>query len=112
MSEELDKVDQYFHDSKISKPSEYIVASACIVQNTNTNQEIIIVGARHWDKLMRTQFKQMINVKIVHHKQGFVNQFGQYRTRKEALKIVQLNGQRFDAERNSSKTELFSEGVW
>lgn len=52
------------------------------------------------------------NVKVVHSKQGFINQFCQYRTRKEALEIVKANGQRFDPKRNGAKDELYSEVVW
>lgn len=108
---EMDEVDKYFKENNIKKPQEVIVAAACVVKNAN-DEEIIITGARHWDKIMRNIVDNMSDVKIVHEKQGFINQFGQYRTREESYKIVQENGQKFSQERNRSHKELYSEGVW
>ena len=38
--------------------------------------------------------------------QGFINQFGEFRTRVEAMKIVSSNGQDFDVDRNGGVDEL------
>jgi len=51
-------------------------------------------------------------MQLTNCEQGFINQFGDFLTREEALTIVQENGQRFNAERNGSTTELFSEGLY
>lgn len=44
--------------------------------------------------------------------QGFVDQFGNYLTRKQALYIVVENGQEINWDRNGSTTELYSEGLY
>jgi hypothetical protein len=45
--------------------------------------------------------------------QGFIDQFGRFYNRKEAMKAVLENGQPFSLKRNGgSGEELFSEGLY
>jgi len=44
--------------------------------------------------------------------QGFINQFGEFLTREEALDVVKESGQPFDIERNGHAHKLFSEGLY
>lgn len=94
-------------------PSEYIVCAA------NKYGDLILCGARHWDSIMHKQvdilgIEKFRSLRKEHgEQQGFINQFGEFRSREDAMKIVKYNGQKFDQERNggSSKT-LFSEGLY
>ena len=101
----------YWKDNGIAKPPEVIVCAA------NIYGDLILTGARHWDKVMRKQagsIPDFIDLrKEFGEVQGFINQFGEFRTRKEAMKIVIDNGQAFNKERNGGDIdELYSEGLY
>lgn len=72
----------------------------------------IIASARHHDKNMNAI------IKAVGHSgsramQGFIDQFGRFYTRKQAMKMVLKNDQRFDKDRNGGNGEdLYSEGLY
>lgn len=100
-------MSDYWKDNNIKKPAEIIVCAA----NRNSDG-VIICGARHWDMIMRTQAKFIRFAATDHWDQGFVNQFGEFRSRKEAFAIVSANGQPFDQSRNGSTDELYSEGLY
>ena len=55
----------------------------------------IICSPRHWDKIARAAVKNVSNPEDweTDIEQGFVDQFGQFLTREEALKIAQRNKQ-------------------
>ena len=64
----------------------------------------IILGVRHWDEFMHQQMNAILGLStsgdkdeeismIRGHEQGFVDQFGAFLTRKEALEIAKENGQ-------------------
>lgn len=73
----------------------------------------IICGARHWDMIMRLQVINYPKSKGSEWEQGFIDQFGFFHNRKEAMKIVKESGQPFNAERNGgSAEELYSEGLY
>jgi len=95
----------YWQENGLTKPQEIIVCAA------NYKDGTIFCGARHCDRVMRYQ-AAAANTTLTASKQGFINQFGEFLTREEALKIVLENGQPFNSERNGSKTELFSEGLY
>lgn len=83
-----------------------IVAAACIIDGT------IFVGARHFDPVMRAQIKRA-GLDPLSAEQGFIDQWGRYYTREEAMDVALVSGQPFDAERNSGNGEmLFSEGLY
>ncbi len=95
----------YWTENNIEKPQQIIV---CAANRYPTGE--ILVGARHWDNLMREQAEARgLGMEC---SQGFINQFGEFLTRKEAFAIVKSNGQAFDQERNGSDELLFSEGLY
>lgn len=99
-------MDDYWTKSGIEKPQQIVVCAANRLANG-----VIICGARHWDKIMRAQAEAM-GVKGGNEEQGFIDQFGDFLTREQAMGIVKQSGQRFDIDRNSGDTTLFSEGLY
>lgn len=83
----------------------HIVCSACKMADG-----LVIASPRHWDNVSRPIAKQL-NTKIC-NQQGFVCRFGTYWDRVQALKLVLMNGQPFDVNRNGSEDELYSEGLY
>ncbi len=80
---------------------------------------IIIAGPRHYDLVMKTQImpithceKRKRKINFNNAEQGFVDQFGKFYNREEALKVAKDAGQDIDFERNGSTTELYSEGLY
>ena len=95
----------YWQKNSIKKPQQIVVCAAIQVD------DVLLCGARHCDKVMRAQAKAMgISMKCA--KQGFIDQFGDFLTREEAMKIVKANGQPFNIKRNSGDVVLFSEGLY
>lgn len=89
-----------------------IVCAACKFGNT------IIAGPRHFDSVMRSQMlachensevKTLPKSKV---EQGFVDQFGEFWTRREAFYIATLNEQPINMERNGNNEILYSEGLY
>lgn len=79
--------------------------------------EHLLVGVRHFDKVMHKQLDKILldpteKVGVRDQVQGFIDNFGNFLDREEALKLVLSNGQHFDPKRNGSTTELFSEGLY
>jgi hypothetical protein len=73
---------------------------------------VILCGARHWDDVMCAQAEAM-GIKGGNEEQGFIDQFGTFLTREEAMQIVIESGQTFDADRNGGAgSALFSEGLY
>jgi len=94
---------------------EVIVCAA----NYNKEHDIIVCGVRHFDMIMHGQIHY---VNAVHYpkaqgsewKQGFVNQFGEFRDRKQALIIAREAGQLDNKVKsgNPNSDELFSEDLY
>jgi hypothetical protein len=90
-----------------------VVCAACQVG------DLILCGPRHWDSTMRKQAKA-----IQGHdgwesgwnkaEQGFVDQFGVFMTRKEAMQVAKAAGQVIDIDRGCGGDEraLYSEGLY
>ena len=74
----------------------------------------IVLGARHWDRTMNTHntaFEEFMDP--AEFDQGFIDQWGRFYTREEAMAAVKANGQPFNIERNGGQDrELFSEGLY
>jgi len=77
---------------------------------------VIVVGIRHLDTLMRQTIKAMYPdedggaiCRKFSREQGFVDQFGNFLTRKEALKIATEKDQIY---RVTNDNELFSENLY
>lgn len=97
----------------IGEPQRLIVASANKL--LYKDREIILVGIRHWDGLMRQQADAMglkpgTRTKEV---QGFVDNHGVFLDRKEALAVAIAAGQ-INTRRNKTfpEDELYSEDLW
>lgn len=78
---------------------------------------LIIAGARHFDNVMHGNVQRIFKTdnrayQCSMSEQGFIDQWGRFYTREDAFKIVQKNGQPFNAERNVSTIALFSEGLY
>lgn len=104
---------EYRKDNNTTKPQSWVVCAANKFPNG-----FIICGARHWDKIMHNAVEAIEDrkekgVKGGKEQQGFINQFGEFLTREEAMLLVKENGQRFDYERNGDQdNKLFSEGIY
>lgn len=90
-----------------------VVASAvkCMFRD---GTEKLVIGVRHWDGLMHVQ-GDLLEEKFggrVAEDQGFVDQYGIFMGRVEALQVVKESGQPFNPTRNGADDELYSEGVW
>ena len=102
----------YWKENGLIKPPSVIVSAAVRFPESG----LIVCGVRHFDKLMVdviTLLREggVLKEKSVYADQGFVNQFGEFLTREEALKIAVENDQ-IDWDRNGSNNELFSEGLY
>ena len=90
----------------------YIVCAACKIG------EIIFAGARHWDSVMLTQKRALTaagNALGPGHPelQGFIDQFGNFYDRKEALALCIRDDRVVDyAGQGGCTDELYSEGLY
>ncbi len=95
------------------KPKPIIVCAAI-----RDSENFIITGARHFDDIMHGQlamYNAFDNAPSKKWEQGFIDQFGKFHTRTEAMKIVKTGKQAFifNAERNGGNGfDLYSEGLY
>lgn len=92
-----------------------VVCAAC--RATLVGKEtIIIAGARHFDSVMRSQilaFDEHLLSQVKPWEQGFIDQFGVFMDRHEAMRVAKESGQELNFKRNGSDTtELYSEGLY
>ena len=94
-----------------NKNKRRVVCAAC------KHGDLIICGARHFDKVMNSQIRAMGQS----HKpygsewqQGFIDQYGVFMGRKEAMQIAKNAGQKIDVERGcgGDSETLYSEGLY
>ena len=95
-----------------------IVCAAIMIEKFNVesyNDDIILTRPRHWDFTMRIQAyclgldRKNKNFKEI--EQGFIDQFGKFYAREEALVIARRNNQiRFELDHETK--ELFSEMLY
>lgn len=98
---------KYWEETGYPPVQQVVVCAACLVDG------VIFCGARHWDDVMRAQCKAAGMNKIVEHEQGFIDQWGTFLSRKEAMIIANAAGQKVDIERcGGSTTTLYSEGLY
>lgn len=97
--------EDYWTKNNLIKPQQIVVCAAVKVG------DLILCGARHCDSVMRKQ-AEAADTSMKNGEQGFIDQFGDFIGRKEAMEIVKKNGQPFDIERNRGDTILFSEGLY
>ncbi len=81
------------------------MCAACKCPDTGT----VILGARHFDTTMHTTIRAL-GVKATKYEQGFIDQWGDFMDRKEALEVAK------DADQILEKTFpediLFSEDIY
>jgi len=102
-------MSDYWKDNNIEKPQQVVVCAAC------KKDSVIVAGARHFDNVMWSQFKKMNEPTPygVDWEQGFINQFGDFLTREEAMIIAQRAGQKIDYRGcGGSVSTLYSEGLY
>lgn len=100
---------EWFASKGVIKPTEIIVCAA-----NRRPDGLIVCGARHWDPIMRKVADNLDGEESGGRwEQGFINQFGEFRNREDAMKVVLNNNQPFNKDRNGgSGIELYSEGLY
>lgn len=74
---------------------------------------LIICGARHHDKVMNDVIRKLPDLVKNTRIQGFIDQFGVFMDRTEALEVAKAAGQNVDMERNGGNGKiLYSEGLY
>ena len=81
-----------------------------VVCAANKYGDIIVLGIRHFCPLMRKQLDAYCLKGSEPHKQGFVDQWGNFMTRKEALLVLQTNGRWIRDE--DYQNQLYSENLY
>jgi len=100
-------MSDYWKDNNIKKPQQFVVCAA------NKYGDLIIPSARHHDQVMNTIIKKIGTLKSIDCEQGFINQFGGFLTRKEAMNIAKEAGQNVNIKRcGGNESVLFSEGLY
>lgn len=91
----------------------WMVCAAC------RHGEMLVVGPRHFDPTMwlhleaRGCDRTFTKEHRLTMEQGFIDQWGRFYTREEAMGCVKASGQPFNLERNGGQdAELFSEGLY
>ena len=104
----------YWEEIGYEPVQQVVVCAACINQDSG----LIICGARHWDSVMSKVLKTLraegSTLRSYDFEQGFIDQWGTFLTRKEAMVIAKAAGQDIDIERGcgGSTTTLYSEGLY
>jgi hypothetical protein len=103
-------MSDYWKDNGLIKPQQVVVCAAC------RSGSVVIAGARHFDKVMLSQLVAIKSSRPLGNgwEQGFIDQFGDFLTREEAMKIAIASGQKVDIVRGcgGDKETLFSEGLY
>lgn len=82
-----------------------IVCAACLYQDGT-----IVASARHFDELMLKQLKKM-HLLPYEEQQGFIDQWGNFLDRKEAMMVARKQGQIY-RELYYETEELYSEMLY
>lgn len=89
-----------------------------IVCAANRYGKIVVLGVRHFHPTMLNQM-QLFRPEVLKAmkddkcEQGFVDQFGRFYSRKQAMDLVKSTGQKIDLNRNGGDgSELYSEGLY
>ena len=108
------QVSDYWTENGLVKPQMIMVCAAI----RSEKYDVLIVGPRHFDAVMQRQIRKVSGYtkRWINHEgweSGFIDQFGDFHDRFEALKLVKENGQPFNAARNGGTGDrLFSEGLY
>lgn len=91
----------------MNRPKQRVVCAAHRHKETGE----VIVGVRHFDDFIRKQIVLREDSHVLWHEQGFVDQFGQFLTREEALALAKENGQVYRRCGGDEK-RLYSENLY
>lgn len=91
----------------MTKPEQRVVCAAHRHRETGN----VITGVRHFDNFIRQQIAIRGDSHVEWHEQGFVDQFGQFLTREEALALATKNGQIYRRCGGDEK-RLYSENLY
>jgi len=88
-----------------------------VVCAANRYGDIIITGIRHHCPIMRQNMRAFGSIQELRlrgkEEQGFVDQWGNFMDRKQAMNIIKKFDQpNFNSDRNGCSTYLFSEGLY
>lgn len=78
---------------------------------------VLLIGPRHFDTVMRAQLDAMGRTNLPGAEQGFIDQWGNFLTRREAWNVARRHGQimRLVGSQNDEQAtdeELFSENLY
>lgn len=76
-----------------------------------TGCDVLLLGVRHWDDYMRAQC-EIYSIKNQDYIQGFIDNKGDFHTRKKAYLIAKAAGQIVRKEGEYDGDELFSEDLY
>jgi len=97
----------YWKKNNIEKPQQVVVCAA------NKYGDLIIPSARHHDKVMNKLILEIGYLIERECEQGFINQFGEFLSREDAMIIAKKAGQKINKRGcGGSETILFSEGLY
>lgn len=97
------------HDvTLVSVPSGY--AKRQVVCAANKFDDVVLLGVRHFCPIMSDMCERIGLRGSMKHEQGFVDQWGNFMSRKEALHVLKTNG-RFIRDEDYLD-ELFSENLY
>lgn len=91
----------------MNRPKQRVVCAAHRHKETGE----IIIGVRHFDNFIRKQISLREDSHVAWQEQGFVDQFGQFLTREEALDIAQNNEQIY-RHCGGDEKRLYSENLY
>lgn len=87
------------------------IPTRVVVCAANRYGDLIVCGARHFDMVMRAQIKAA-NIERSVPEQGFIDQWGVFMDREEALLVATAAGQINVRRPKSPGNELFSEDLY
>jgi len=102
-------MSDYWKDNNIKKPQQVVVCAA------NKYGDLIVPSARHHDKVMNNLIIALGKEKCEPTRdcQGFIDQFGDFLTREEAMIVAKNAGQKINWRGcGNSVTILYSEGLY
>lgn len=88
-----------------------------IVCAANRYKDFYLLGARHYDPLMISQ-ASFVGIEALRiyagddYEQGFIDQYGTFHSRENAMKIAKAQNQVNTTDRNRCESDLFSEDLY
>lgn len=111
------KPDELVNETHVALYSPDLATEQRVVAAANRYGDIIVVSARHHDTLMNAQLKRLKEAGILattHTRdQGFIDNYGSFLTREEALVVAREAGQlNLTRPKGSPEQSLFSEDLY